>query len=154
MPSDFGLVAKPSAWPCRMQAILPPSANRYGVFESTMFQFFRRLIGRPRYVLVSFDWRVERDGVLLGTLREPRRIDMFWREVTFEPAPTAPAGIDWYDDRTWETGGYVIRHGELDLVAPHGILQAFGKPPFLNERGIPELVPEDEMDRAILRTST
>jgi hypothetical protein len=45
----------------------------------------------------------------------------------------------------------VIRHGELDLVAPHVILQGFSEPPFLNERGIPELVPEDEMDRAMLR---
>jgi hypothetical protein len=116
-----------------------------------MFRFFRRLAGRPRYVPVIFDWRVERDGILLGTLREPRWIDMFWREVTFEPAATAPSGIDWYDDRTWKTGGYEIRHGELDLVAPHVTLQGFGGPPFLYERGIPELVPEDEMDRAMCR---
>jgi len=118
-----------------------------------MLALLRRLTGRPRQVPVAFNWRVERDGVLLGTLREPRWIDMFWREVTFEPAATAPPGIDWYDDRTWETGGYVIRHGELDLVAPHGILQAFGKPPLLNERGIPESLPEDEMDRAIRRAT-
>ena len=76
---------------------------------------------------------------------------MFWREVTFEPATKAPLGIDWYDDRTWQAGGFVIRHGELDLVAPHVILQGFSEPPFLNERGIPELVAEDEMDRAIRR---
>jgi len=122
-----------------------------GGYWLSMFPLLRRLIGRPRYVRVIFDWRVERDGVLLGTLREPRRIDMFWREVTFEPAPTGPGGVDWYDDRTWETGDYVIRHGELDMVAPHGVLQAFGKPPFLNERGIPELLPVDEMDRASRR---
>ena len=116
-----------------------------------MFRFIRRLIGRPRYVHVIFDWRVELDGILLGTLREPRWIDMFWREVTFEPAPTAPPGIDWYDNRTWEACDYLIRHGELDLVAPHVTLQGFGVAPFLNERGIPELVPEDEMDRAMRR---
>lgn len=119
--------------------------------RSPVIRFIRRLIGRPRLVPVEFNWQVERDGILLGTLREPRRIDMFWREVTFEPATTAPPGIDWYDDRIWEAGGFVIRHGELDLVAPHVILQGFGAPPFLNERGIPELVPEDEMDRAIRR---
>jgi len=116
-----------------------------------MFPLLRRLIRRTRHVPVDFNWRVEGDGILLGTLREPRRIGMFWREVTFEPAPTAPPGIDWFDDQTWETGGYVIRHGELDVVAPHGILQAFGKPPLLNERGIPELLPVDEMDRASRR---
>jgi hypothetical protein len=113
-----------------------------------MIPLLRRLIGRPRYVPVDFNWRVERDGVLLGTLREPRWIEMFWREVTFEPAATAPHGIDWYDDRTWERCDYVIRHGELDLVAPQVILRASGEPPFLSARGIPELLPEDEMDRA------
>lgn len=118
-----------------------------------MFRFIRRLIGRPRYVPVIFDWWVERDGILLGTLREPRWIEMFWREVTFEPATTAPCGIDWFDKRTWAARDFVIRHGELDLVAPHVILQGFGVPPFLNERGIPGLVPEDEMDRAIRRVS-
>lgn len=116
-----------------------------------MLSLLRRLIGRPRQVPVDFKWRVERDGILVGTLREPRRIDMFWREVTFEPAPTAPLGIDWYDDVTWKAGNYVIRHGKLDLVAPHVILQGFGVPPFLSERGIPERVSEDEMDRAIRR---
>jgi hypothetical protein len=117
-----------------------------------MLQLLRRLIGRPRYVPVTFDWQVERDGILLGTLLEPRWIEMFWREVTFEPAATAPPGIDWYDDRTWETGEYVIRHGELNLVAPHAILRAIGKPPLLSMRGIPELLPEDEMDRARRRS--
>jgi hypothetical protein len=116
-----------------------------------MFPLLRRLIRRTRHVPVDFNWRVERYGILLGTLREPRWIDMFWREVTFEPAATAPEGIDWYDDRTWATCDYVIRHGELDLVAPHVILQGFSEPPFLNERGIPELMTEDEMDRAMLR---
>ena len=76
---------------------------------------------------------------------------MFWREVIFEPAATAPPGIDWYDDRTWEKAGHVVRHGELDLVAPNVILRASGQPPFLSERGIPELVTEDEMERAIRR---
>jgi hypothetical protein len=116
-----------------------------------MLPMLRRLIGRPRQVAVDFKWRVERDGILLGTLREPRWIDMFWREVIFEPAATAPPGIDWYDDRTWEKGDYVVRHGELDLVAPNVILRASGQPPFLSERGIPELMPEDEMDRAVHR---
>ena len=118
-----------------------------------MFRFFRRLIGQPRYVPVIFDWLVERDGILLGTLREPRRIEMFWREVIFEPAATAPPGIDWYDDRTWEACDYVVRHGELDLVAPNVILRASGQPPFLSERGIPELVTEDEMECAIRRAN-
>ncbi len=116
-----------------------------------MFRFFRRLIGRPRQVPLDFKWRVERAGILLGTLREPRRIDMFWREVIFEPAATAPPGIDWYDDRTWEACDYLVRHEELDLVAPNVIHRASGQPPFLSERGIPERVSEDEMDRAIRR---
>lgn len=118
-----------------------------------MLPLLRRLIGRPRQVPVGFNWRVERDGVLLGTLREPRRIDMFWREVIFEPAATAPPGIDWYDDRTCEKAGHVVRHGELDLVAPNVILRASGQPPFLSERGIPELVTEDEMECAIRRAN-
>lgn len=111
---------------------------------STIIGSIRRVLGFPKYVTIPYDWIVSRDGRDIAHLHDALWTDMFWRSPILTPIGPLPS-TNLFDDAYWADCNYQVRHAVLHLTAPHVIIRAFGKPPRVSVRGIPERLPEHEL---------